>query len=194
MLQVKRLNCGSGNIPLQGYTNIDKYYYVGSKNSNLNNKLAESWDKAHPDSPWVYGDAASLELPSDCFDEVIMVHTLEHLSMDDGNLAIREISRVLKPGGFCEIEVPDIVEACKLLTIYPFRPGGDNAKWLRVMGLIYGTTGADGEGQHHLCGYSHEYLKFKMEQHNLKDIEEIEVGKGHGRPEPEYDFRLRGYK
>jgi len=75
-----------------------------------------------------------------------------------------------------------------------FNPKKDNQKWLRIMGLIYGTTGADGEGQFHLTGYSKEYLKFKMEQHGFRLIHEIDVGRGHGKPEPEYDFRMRAYK
>jgi len=186
---MKALNVGCGNQPLEDFYNIDKYYYPGCDNKNLNVKLAMEFDGI-----WEYGDAAKLEYESEYFNEVICVHTLEHLSMDDGNLAIQEMARVLRPGGTCEIEVPDLEKACKLLQIYPFKPNGDNARWLRAMGLLYGTTGQDGEGQFHLTGYSKKYLKFKMEQHDFIDIEEIEVGMGHGKPEPEYNFRLKGIK
>jgi len=185
-----KLNLGCGNIPLKDYVNVDKYYYPGCGSSNLNHKLAASWE-----GNWVYGDAVTLDFPSNVFDEVLFVHTLEHLSFEDGNRALEHIARVLKPGGVAEIEVPDLTKACKLfLETEPFVLGGDNRVWWRKVGLFYGTTGSDGEGQFHLAGYTKNYLKKKMEEHHFIDIEEIPVGLGHGKPEPEYNFRLKGVR
>ena len=178
-----KLNIGVGNIPLEGYKNIDKYYYPGCGRVDLDQSKVDQYD-------WSYGDAVTLQDPSDTFDEVIMVHVLEHMSMDDGNLAIKQAARVLKPRGVLEIEVPDLAKACWLFNSTPM----EDPLWLRVMGLIYGTTGADGEGQFHLTGYTRERLRQKMGEHDIIDIEEIPVGFGHGRPEPEFDFRLRGVK
>ena len=198
--KMKKLNVGCGNVPLIGYFNIDKYYYPGSTAPLNDNALAETWNNNHPESPWMYGDAVNLNiLLNDEFDEVMMVHCLEHLSMEDGNLAIKELHRVCKPGGFVEIEVPDLLKACQLMQEVHVTPTGDNQPWHRVMGLLYGTTGMDGEGQFHLCGYSKEYLRFKLEERGFKNIEEIPVGFGHGNsdeghPEPEYDFRMRAEK
>jgi len=194
-----KLNCGCGNVPLIGYTNIDKYYYPASSRPLNDNLLADTWNQLHPESPWLDGDAINLEFPDEHFDEVIMVHTLEHLSMEDGNLAIKEAHRVCKTGGFVEIEVPDLTRACESFLNVHVTPDGDNQPWHRIMGCIYGTTGMDGEGQFHLCGYSKEYLRFKLEERGFKDIVEIEVGFGHGNneaghPEPEYDFRMRATK
>ena len=191
---MKKLNAGCGNIPLIGYTNIDKYYCPGSTNKNLNKELARTWNSEHFDSPWIYGDIAELEFENEEFDEIIIVHALEHLSMNDGNKAIGEAIRVLKKGGFLEIEVPDLIKACEYLPKVHIKKNGDNELWFRIMGLFYGTTGSDGEGQFHLCGYSKEYLKYKMEEHKLINITEIPVGFGHGKPEPQFDFRMRGYK
>lgn len=185
-----KLNVGCGNIPLEGYLNIDKFYYPGCGDKFLNEKLAKEFK-----GEWKYGDAETLEgLPNDHFDEVILVHVVEHLSMGAGNQAIKNAVRVLKPNGFIEIEVPDLEVACALLPIAHIRKEQPNHFWFRVMGLLYGDTGVQGEGQYHLCGYTKEYLKFRMEEHGLKNIKEIPVGFGHGRPEPEYDFRLRGFK
>jgi len=191
---MKRLNVGAGNIPKSGYINIDTCYYVGTDNDQVNKKLAETWDEEHPDSPWVYGDAAKMDFPDDYFDEVIYVHTLEHLSMNDGNQSIAKISRILKPGGFVEIEVPDLDKACRHAQDVHIKLGEDNTYWFRVMGLFNGTQGGDGPGQFHLCMYTQEYLRFRMEEHKFERIEEIEVGFAHGRPEPQYNFRLKGYK
>lgn len=196
-----RLNVGSGNIPLPGYTNIDKYYYPGSTHPGMNLEDGKIWNtKMYPDSPWLYGDAAKLDFPNETFDEIIMVHVLEHLSMNDGNQAIGEAIRVLKTGGFLEIEVPDLTIACLLLPTVHITQDQNNADWFKIMGLLYGSQGSEGEGQFHLCGYSKEYLRFRMTEHHLDRIEEIPVGFGHGtriglgKPEPAYNFRLRGYK
>jgi len=194
-----KLNIGCGNVPLKGYINLDKYYFPGSQAPLNDNLLAITWNEANPDSIWGYGDAVKLEIPTDSFDEVLMVHVIEHLSMEDGNLAIKEAHRVCKPGGFVEIETPDLIRACQLMQEVHVTPLGNNQPWHRVMGCIYGTTGIDGEGQFHLCGYTKEYLRFKLEERGFKNIEEIPVGFGHGNneggvAEPQYDFRMRAYK
>lgn len=196
---MKRLNVGCGNVPLPGYINIDKYYYPGSTHPGMNFEDGLTWNKEYPDSPWSYGDAAKLDFPNEEFDEVIVVHCLEHLSMNAGNDCLRECARVLKKGGVLEVEVPDLTRACDLFLNVHISHEKNNADWMRIMGLLYGSQGGEGEGQFHLCGYSKEYLKFRFNEHGFINIEEIPVGFGHGtreggHGEPEYDFRIRGYK
>ena len=191
---MKRLNVGAGNLPQIGFTNIDKNYYVGSRDPKLNKNLAATWDEEHPDSPWVYGDATNMNYPDEHFDEIICVHTLEHLSMNEGNQCIGKMARMLKSGGTLEIEVPDLLKACELAPTVHIKKGVDNTHWFRIMGLFNGNTGDDGEDHFHLCMYTQEYLRFRLEEHDLTDIEEIPVGRGHGRPEPLYNFRLKAIK
>jgi SAM-dependent methyltransferase len=50
------------------------------------------------------GNAESLEISSDSQDLVIMMDVLEHIENDSA--AVREVSRVLKPGGFFFLTVP----------------------------------------------------------------------------------------
>lgn len=193
------LNAGCGNVPLIGFTNVDKYYYPGSTRPLNDNALADTWNLEHPDSPWIYGDIVNLNFPNETFDRVILVHVLEHVSMEEGGLAVKEAFRVLKKGGVIEIEVPDLIRACELLPTVHITDE-DFKKWYRVMGLIYGTTGSDGEGQFHLCGYTKEHLRYKLNERGFINVEEIPVGFGHGdssetgHAEPEYDFRMRAIK
>ena len=196
-----RANIGCGNVPLKGYINVDKYYYPGSEAKQLDQKTVGDWQDTE-DSKWIYGDATDLPLPDDTFDKVIMVHCLEHLDMEQGNLAIKQLHRICKPGGIVEIEVPDLLKGCELMPTVHITEDGDNQPWHRVMGILYGAVGEEhgGQGQYHLCGYTKEYLIFKLKERGFKNIEEISVGYGHGNDsehghgEPQYDFRLRAIK
>ncbi len=194
-----KLNVGSGNVPIQGWINIDKYYYPGSENRLTDSRVTGLWLDTE-DTKWFYGDATELDFPENTFDEVMLIHCLEHLDMEEGSRAIMEAYRVLKPGGTVDIELPDLLVACELMPTVHITPEGDNQPWHRVMGLLYGTTGSDGEGQYHMCGYTQEYLRFKMDERGFRDIQNIPVGFGHGddtamgHGEPQYDFRLRGTK
>jgi len=50
---------------------------------------------------------------SDSVDTVYHSHVLEHLDRPVARLFLREILRVLKPGGICRIVVPDLEFACR---------------------------------------------------------------------------------
>jgi len=198
------LNLGSGNNPLKSneeftITNVDKYYYPGSPVSLTYHPWADTWNEKHPDTPWIYGDIVKLDFSDETFDKVILVHVLEHVSMEHGNLAILEAWRVTKKGGVVEIEVPDLIKAAELLPLAHINEN-EFRDFYKVEGLFYGTTGLDGEGQFHLCGYTKEYLSFKLRERGFIDIKEISVGYGHGddseigHAEPEFNFRMRAIK
>lgn len=50
------------------------------------------------------GDITDLKVPDDSFDAILSVHVLEHV--DDDRAAIREMWRVLRPGGWAVVNVP----------------------------------------------------------------------------------------
>jgi len=185
-----KLNIGAGNLPIEGYVNVDKYYYPTSSWELTNHKLAKEWIDGKYEGEWKYGDALDLKFQHNYFDEINMSHILEHLSMEEGNRAIIQAYNVLKPEGFIDIAVPDLEKACELFSTVKYKDV-DNSMWFYVMGMIYGTTGKDGEGQFHHCGYSRYHLKILMEDNKFKNIIEV-----HGAPyhKPELNFCLRGYK
>ena len=53
----------------------------------------------------VHGDVYSLPFPDNTFDKIIMSEVLEHL--DDDEVGLPEVVRVLKPGGLIAITVPN---------------------------------------------------------------------------------------
>lgn len=81
-----KLNLGSGGSPLEGYVNVDVCASLPGVNvmCDLNKR------------PWPFDDASA--------DEIVMSQCLEHL--EDHNAAMREIHRILKPGGTALIAVP----------------------------------------------------------------------------------------
>lgn len=55
---------------------------------------------------WEVQDARGLKYKDASFDKVYSISVMEHIPADGDILAMREIGRVLKPGGICAITVP----------------------------------------------------------------------------------------
>ncbi|HKV85795.1 MAG TPA: class I SAM-dependent methyltransferase [Ktedonobacterales bacterium] len=60
--------------------------------------------RADPSGTYLVGDAAHVPLPDGSFDGVLFLDVLEHLP--DAQGAIREVARVLRPGGTLALSVP----------------------------------------------------------------------------------------
>jgi SAM-dependent methyltransferase len=89
--------------------------------------LAESRLRANRDGPieLAVADGQRLPFADASFDRIICTETLEHVA--DAQLALRELARVLKPGGRLAISVPHFLcEAilCRLIRGYLEFPGG----------------------------------------------------------------------
>lgn len=56
----------------------------------------------------VVGDARKLNFPDDYFDKVICSDFLEHLNVEDNIQVLKEIKRVVKPGGLIVIKTPNL--------------------------------------------------------------------------------------
>ena len=88
------LNVGAGAASVQ-------YQYA----SRLNNSSYSSLEISAATNPTYVGDVCSMPaVPSERFDWVMAVAVLEHVK--DMQAAVREITRVLKPGGFVYISIP----------------------------------------------------------------------------------------
>jgi SAM-dependent methyltransferase len=60
--------------------------------------------KKTPDLPLLHFDLTRCPLPDDSLDVAILLNVLEHI--EDDALAVRQLYRILKPGGIAVIEVP----------------------------------------------------------------------------------------
>ena len=64
-------------------------------------------------SPNVVASAYEMPFLDDTFDLIHCVHVLEHVARDKWPLMLAEMFRVLEPGGFCFVEVPDFPGQCR---------------------------------------------------------------------------------
>ena len=59
---------------------------------------------SNPEIPLLHFDLTKCPLPNDSLDAVVLLNVLEHI--EDHALAIRQLYRILKPGGIAVVEVP----------------------------------------------------------------------------------------
>lgn len=103
-----KLNIGSHSVRVDGFKNVD---ILALENVDIVMDITEV--------PWVgidpntgkradgTGEVFSGVFMNDSVEEILMVEVLEHLSFHDTLKVLREIHRVLIPGGKLHIQVPD---------------------------------------------------------------------------------------
>jgi predicted SAM-dependent methyltransferase len=78
-----------------------------------------------------------LPFPSDSVDFIFHEHFIEHLSRDEGIAFIREVHRVLKPGGVLRTAAPDLEEI-----VGQYRTGAwRDAEWITRFGYAWIPNG-----------------------------------------------------
>lgn len=120
------------------------------------------------------------------FDAIFCSHTLEHLYSFEVSLALREFSRVLRPGGLVRIHVPDLQSIGGKLALDEL----DHVAYISPCGpicpidMIYGHQGAIGAGNlfmAHKTGFTKGVITRALERagfhqvHVRRDSFEMEV-------------------
>ncbi|MGH9125503.1 MAG: class I SAM-dependent methyltransferase [Acidimicrobiales bacterium] len=109
-----RVEIGGGAFPTPGYVHVD-----ADRLSRHLEYVAKGWRMPFPD--------ASVQ-------ELLAVHVLEHIHPGSIHRTLKEWCRILAPGGFAEIHVPD---ASTILPAYVAAP--NDKKW-ELLVPIFGTT------------------------------------------------------
>lgn len=123
-----KLNIGAGSTVIPGFTPIDRK--LGSE--------------AYP-----------LNYPDNSVDEIRASHILEHFSFADAQAALKDWTRVLKPGGKIRLAVPDLDAAAK----------ADPDEWpFIVMG------GQTDEDNIHRSAWNETRLRAHMEHFGLENV------------------------
>jgi ubiquinone/menaquinone biosynthesis C-methylase UbiE len=132
----------------------------------------------------VLGSGLCLPFPTGTFEEVHCIHVLEHLTRDKYPKMISEMYRVLKPGGYLYVEVPDFKGTVENLTA-AFDTG--DIEGIRIWTTsIYGKS--EREGMAHHWGFYEGSLRREFRRHGFKDVDRLtaveDMISGHYRQEP----------
>jgi predicted SAM-dependent methyltransferase len=79
-------------------------------------KLSREWNKVrftslpYPDEPDLTNSSleGKLRFSDNTFDAIYCFHVFEHLSWEEGLRCLKEMHRILKPGGVCRISTPNL--------------------------------------------------------------------------------------
>jgi predicted SAM-dependent methyltransferase len=139
-----RLNLGSGNRPLEGYTGVD---------------LAPNAD--------IQCDLRKLEFAEDnSVEEIIAIHVIEHFYKWEVQPMLQEWRRVLKPGGKIILECPDLKKAAHAFLM---GAGDQMGMW-----AFYGNPDLKDEFHCHHWGYTPETLIYELQQAGFKDTQKCQ--------------------
>jgi predicted SAM-dependent methyltransferase len=119
-----KLHLGCGTMYKEGWINID------NNSDNNIEKLDLNWDLRKP-----------LPFPDNSIDFIYNEHFLEHLTVEEGILSIKDFFRVLKPGGTMRIAMPDLEET---VALYFEKNWKENNKiFFEKLGLTFIQTRAE---------------------------------------------------
>lgn len=134
----------------------------------------------------VQGDILSLPFKDNAFEEVRLIHVLEHVLRPQQIPVLRELHRVVKPGGVLFVEVPDFLEnMIDMVRAYQSRPPDWSTDWeeirIRTMG-VFGKQRTAGDAHH--WGYNENYLTKQLQRFPWKSVvRSTEMISGHWRAE-----------
>jgi predicted SAM-dependent methyltransferase len=114
-----RINVGCGRTPTQGWKNFDNSWSLRiSKLPRLAYLLNKVGFLTHSQYEFVrfarenniaFGNATTrIPVEANCVEVIYSSHMLEHLDRNDADNFLKEVYRVLRPGGIIRLAVPDI--------------------------------------------------------------------------------------
>lgn len=138
---VIRINIGCGEVPLQGYINIDLHHNAAD----------------------VKMDALNLALADNSVDEIYSSHLIEHFPKRDVPKALKEWFRVLKNGGTLSMNLPNLEWCMRNWLGQP-----EEKRFGLYLDMIYGLQTNDGE--YHKTGFTKYKLNTLLKEAGFSDI------------------------
>lgn len=123
------------------------------------------WDDTDPNYKWHVGDARDLSRFADnTFDEIYASQVLEHFSHLETWDVLAEWFRVIKPGGYLTLTLPDVLG---ILEDYK----NNICDWEETAERLYG--GQDYDGNTHLAGFTRSEFSDSLHNHHVANFVEI---------------------
>lgn len=156
-----KLNIGCGTDYKPGWINID------NNSDNNITKLDLNWDLRKP-----------LPFKDNSVDFVFNEHFFEHLTTDEAQITIKDLMRVLKPGGIMRIAMPDLEMVVSTYLDTPLNKDSVIKKY----GLGFIKTRAEWMNMSfrwwgHMWLYDWEELKRRLEEAGYKNVKRCELNK-----------------
>jgi len=143
----RRLDIGSGQTPTPGHDTVDK---------DPSTNPTYSFDLMKPDWP----------IPEEAYDEVLLIHVLEHIPMSKVGLVLRRISKVMKPGGTLRIHVPNGPLIAKAYLEQP-------KNIFKIQMTIYGAEAETDPAFAHKVLYDFQMLRTTLISGGFLNVEDV---------------------
>ena len=143
----RRLDIGSGKTPTPGHDTLDK---------DPASKPTYSFDLTSPNWP----------IPEETYDEVLLIHVLEHIPMSKVGLVLRRILKVMKHGGTLRIHVPNGPLVAKAYLEQP-------KQIFKIQMAIYGSEAETDPVFAHKVLYDFSMLRTTMISSGFVEIEDV---------------------
>lgn len=151
-----KLNLMCGRHVLDGWTNVD---------------IQPSPRAKRP--PDILSDAKSIPLPTECADELMVIHGFEHFYRWEVDTVMKEWHRLLKVGGKLVLELPDLIKCCENV-LNGFTVGGKDPDQNGMWGLYGDPRDAD-PYMNHRWAWSPKTLRHFLKMHGFTDIIDAET-------------------
>lgn len=145
-IERRRLDIGSGKKPTHGHDTLDK---------NTESTPTYSFDLTMPDWP----------IQEAIYDEVLLIHVLEHLPMSKVDQVLKRIFRIMKPSGVLRIHVPNGPLVAKTYLAQP-------DQLLRLQMTIYGNEAETDPAFAHKVLYDFSMLRKVLMDAGFAGVEE----------------------
>ena len=148
-----KFNLGCGDKIIPGYINIDT--------------ASERKDK----KPDIVADIRDLRtIKTAIADEILAVHVIEHFFYWEVVPLLKSWRRVLKPGGKINLECPNLLHACKMITENPSKASLPDQNGQMSMWSLYGDPSWNDPLMCHKWGYTPDSLMSILTTAGFSDV------------------------